>query len=124
MCPILYFLRSYYSAHVAAGPGDLAGNRAMQLTSLEVLTLLFSELAKVTDGSAKGFACFIGDVLSKCKVQKVLLHCLLSSIFSAQKWHEQRAAAAAGGVADPAAAAATEEEIGRASCRERVSSPV
>ncbi|XP_031178612.1 protein dopey-1 isoform X2 [Sander lucioperca] len=88
----LYFLRSYYSAHLAAGPQDLAGNRAMQLTSVEVLTLLFSELAKATGGSAKGFASFISDVLSKCKVQKVVLHCLLSSIFSAQKWHEQRAA--------------------------------
>uniref|UniRef100_A0A8C4E9J9 DOP1 leucine zipper like protein A n=1 Tax=Dicentrarchus labrax TaxID=13489 RepID=A0A8C4E9J9_DICLA len=88
----LYFLRSYYSSHVATGPQDLAGNRAMQLTSVEVLTLLFSELAKVTGGSAKGFASFISDVLSKCKVQKVVLHCLLSSIFSAQKWHEQRVA--------------------------------
>lgn len=88
----LYFLRSYYSAHLAAGPQDLAGNRAMQLTSVEVLTLLFSELVKVTGGSAKGFASFISDVLSKCKVQKVVLHCLLSSIFSAQKWHEQRVA--------------------------------
>ncbi|XP_044214772.1 protein dopey-1 isoform X1 [Thunnus albacares] len=88
----LYFLRSYYSAHVAAGPQDLAGNRAMQLTSVEVLTLLFSELGKVTGGSAKGFASFISDVLFKCKVQKVVLHCLLSSIFSAQKWHEQRVA--------------------------------
>ncbi|KAL6467766.1 hypothetical protein MHYP_G00234430 [Metynnis hypsauchen] len=86
----LYFLRSYYSAHVAATSQDLAGNRAMQLTSVEVLTLLFCELAKVTGGSAKGFASFISDVLSKCKVQKVTLHCLLSSIFSAQKWHEQR----------------------------------
>ncbi|XP_067368008.1 protein dopey-1 isoform X2 [Channa argus] len=88
----LYFIRSYYSAHVATGPQDLAGNRAMQLTSVEVLTLLFNELAKVTGGSAKGFASFISDVLSKCKVQKVVLHCLLSSIFSAQKWHEQRVA--------------------------------
>lgn len=88
----LYFLRSYYSAHVAAGSQDLAGNRAMQLTSVEVLTLLFNELAKATGGSAKGFASFISDVLSKCKVQKVVLHCLLSTIFSAQKWHEQRVA--------------------------------
>ncbi|CAN9514115.1 unnamed protein product [Ophioblennius macclurei] len=88
----LYFLRSYYSAHVTAGAQDLAGNRAMQLTSVEVLTLLFSELSKVTGGSAKGFASFISDVLSKCKVQKVVLHCLLSSIFSAQKWHDHRAA--------------------------------
>lgn len=88
----LYYLRSYYSSHVTAGPQDLAGNRAMQLTSVEVLTLLFSELGKVTGGSAKGFASFISDVLSKCKVQKVVLHCLLSSIFSAQKWHDQRVA--------------------------------
>uniref|UniRef100_A0A8B9RBV9 Dopey N-terminal domain-containing protein n=1 Tax=Astyanax mexicanus TaxID=7994 RepID=A0A8B9RBV9_ASTMX len=86
----LYFLRSYYSAHVAATTQDLAGNRSMQLTSVEVLTLLFCELAKVTGASAKGFASFISDVLSKCKVQKVTLHCLLSSIFSAQKWHDQR----------------------------------
>ncbi|TRY84642.1 hypothetical protein DNTS_001365 [Danionella cerebrum] len=84
----LYFLRSYYSAHVASTSQDLAGNHAMQLTSVEVLTLLFSELAKVTGGSAKGFASFICDVLSKCKVQKVVLHCLLSTIFSVQKWHE------------------------------------
>ncbi len=86
----LYFMRSYYSAHVAATSQDLAGNHAMQLTSVEVLTLLFSELVKVTGGSAKGFASFICDVLSKCKVQKVVLHCLLSTIFSVQKWHEHR----------------------------------
>uniref|UniRef100_A0A8C2DWP4 Protein dopey-1-like n=1 Tax=Cyprinus carpio TaxID=7962 RepID=A0A8C2DWP4_CYPCA len=86
----LYFLRSYYSAHVAATSQDLAGNHAMQLTSVEVLTLLFSELVKVIGGSAKGFASFICDVLSKCKVQKVVLHCLLSTIFSVQKWHEHR----------------------------------
>ncbi|XP_048116314.1 protein dopey-1 isoform X3 [Alosa alosa] len=90
----LYFLRSYYAAHVAATAQDLAGNRAMQLTSVEVLTLLFGELAKVIGGSAKGFASFISDLLSKCKVQKVVLHCLLSSIFSAQKWHEQRCSGA------------------------------
>ncbi|XP_051576634.1 protein dopey-1-like isoform X4 [Myxocyprinus asiaticus] len=84
----LYFLRSYYSAHVAATSQDLAGNHTMQLTSVEVLTLLFSELTKITGGSAKGFASFICDVLSKCKVQKVVLHCLLSTIFSVQKWHE------------------------------------
>nr|XP_055066452.1 protein dopey-1 isoform X3 [Misgurnus anguillicaudatus] len=86
----LYFLRSYYAAHVDATAQDLAGNHSMQLTSVEVLTLLFNELSKVTGGSAKGFASFICDVLSKCKVQKVVLHCLLSTIFSVQKWHEHR----------------------------------
>ncbi|KAJ8411492.1 hypothetical protein AAFF_G00163000 [Aldrovandia affinis] len=86
----LGFLRSYYSARLGAAPHDLAGNRAMQLTSVEVLTLLFAELAKVAEGQAKGFSSFMGDVLGKCKVQKVVLHCLLSSIFGAQKWHERR----------------------------------
>ncbi|KAL4657446.1 protein dopey-1 isoform X1 [Arapaima gigas] len=86
----LYFLRSYYCVHVVTTPQDLAGNRSMQLTSIEVLTMLFSELSKVTEASAKGFASFICDMLSKCKVQKVVLHCLLSAIFSAQKWHQQR----------------------------------
>nr|XP_015211533.1 PREDICTED: protein dopey-1 isoform X2 [Lepisosteus oculatus] len=88
----LYFLRSYYSTHVLASQQDLSGNRNMQIISVEVLMLLFTELAKVTEGSAKGFASFISDMLSKCKVQKVILHCLLSSIFSAQKWHGERVA--------------------------------
>ncbi|MBN3318093.1 DOP1 protein, partial [Atractosteus spatula] len=88
----LYFLRSYYSTHVLASQQDLSGNRNMQIISVEVLMLLFTELAKVTEGSAKGFASFISDMLSKCKVQKVVLHCLLSSIFSAQKWHGERVA--------------------------------
>ncbi|MGH0168758.1 UNVERIFIED_CONTAM: hypothetical protein FKN15_064776 [Acipenser sinensis] len=86
----LYFLRSYYPIHLAASQQDLSGNRNMQIMSIEVLTLLFTELAKVTRASAKGFASFISDVLTKCKVQKVVLHCLLSSIFSAQKWHAER----------------------------------
>ncbi|MGH0139149.1 UNVERIFIED_CONTAM: hypothetical protein FKN15_057973 [Acipenser sinensis] len=86
----LYFLRSYYPNHLAASEQDLSGNRNMQIMSIEVLTLLFTELTKVTEASAKGFASFISDVLSKCKVQKVVLHCLLSSIFSAQKWHAER----------------------------------
>ncbi|XP_066558430.1 protein dopey-1 isoform X2 [Amia ocellicauda] len=88
----LYFLRSYYSTHVPALQQDLSGNRNMQMMSIEVLMLLFTELTKVTEGSAKGFASFISDMLSKCKVQKVILHCLLSSIFSAQKWHSERVA--------------------------------
>ncbi|XP_048881412.1 protein dopey-1 isoform X3 [Brienomyrus brachyistius] len=86
----LSFLRSYYCAHAPATAQDLAGNRSMRLTSIEVLTLLFGELTKAMEASAKGFASFICDVLSKCKVQKVVLHCLLSSIFGAQKCHERR----------------------------------
>uniref|UniRef100_A0A8B9SZE2 DOP1 leucine zipper like protein A n=1 Tax=Anas platyrhynchos TaxID=8839 RepID=A0A8B9SZE2_ANAPL len=83
----LYYMRSHYPTHVKVTSQDLIGNRNMQMMSIEILTLLFAELAKVIESSAKGFPSFISDMLSKCKVQKVILHCLLSSIFSAQKWH-------------------------------------
>ncbi|KAM9317340.1 protein DOP1A [Gastrophryne carolinensis] len=88
----LYFMRSHYPAHIKVSQPDLMGNRNMQMLSIDILTLLFTELAKVIESSAKGFASFISDMLSKCKVQKVILHCLLSSIFSAQKWHSERMA--------------------------------
>ncbi|XP_036075643.1 protein dopey-1 isoform X4 [Rousettus aegyptiacus] len=86
----LYYMRSHYPTHVKVTAQDLIGNRNMQMMSIEILTLLFSELAKVIESSAKGFPSFISDMLSKCKVQKVILHCLLSSIFSAQKWHSEK----------------------------------
>uniref|UniRef100_A0A4W3J8C0 DOP1 leucine zipper like protein A n=1 Tax=Callorhinchus milii TaxID=7868 RepID=A0A4W3J8C0_CALMI len=88
----LYFLRSYFPNHLKVTQQDLSGNRNLQIMSIQILTLLFTELAKVTESSAKGFASFISDMLLKCKVQKVVLHCLLSSIFSAQKWHALRTA--------------------------------
>ncbi|XP_068137647.1 protein dopey-1 isoform X4 [Hyperolius riggenbachi] len=88
----LYFMRSHYPAHIKVSQQDLTGNRNVQMLSIEILTLLFTELAKVIESSAKGFASFISDMLSKCKVQKVILHCLLSSLFSAQKWHSERMA--------------------------------
>ncbi|XP_069462423.1 protein DOP1A isoform X2 [Ambystoma mexicanum] len=88
----LYYMRSHYPTHVKVTHPDLMGNSNMQMMSIEILTLLLSELAKVIESSAKGFASFISDMLSKCKVQKVILHCLLSSIFSAQKWHSEKIA--------------------------------
>nr|XP_009933921.1 PREDICTED: protein dopey-1 isoform X1 [Opisthocomus hoazin] len=88
----LYYMRSHYPTHVKVTSQDLIGNRNMQMMSIEILTLLFAELAKVIESSAKGFPSFISDMLSKCKVQKVVLHCLLSSIFSAQKWHSEKMA--------------------------------
>ncbi|XP_006870721.1 PREDICTED: protein dopey-1 isoform X2 [Chrysochloris asiatica] len=88
----LYYMRSHYPTHVKVTAPDLIGNRDMQVMSIEILTLLFTELAKVIESSAKGFPSFISDMLSKCKVQKVILHCLLSSIFSAQKWHSEKMA--------------------------------
>ena len=32
--------------------------------------------------SGKGFSCYIIDLIAKCKVQKVALHCLVSSVLA------------------------------------------
>lgn len=44
--------------------------------------LICSELIYLVRDSGKGFACYIADLLSRCKVQKVVLHCVLSSVYS------------------------------------------
>lgn len=57
----------------------------MQLTSIEVLTHLFTELIPIVRDSGKGFANYIADMLIRCKVQKVILHCIMSSLHSIQQ---------------------------------------
>jgi hypothetical protein len=54
----------------------------VQLASAELLMLICSELIYIVRDSGKGFACYIADLLSRCKVQKVVLHCVLSSVHS------------------------------------------
>lgn len=54
----------------------------VQLSSTELLTLIFSELIPIVRDSGKGFSCYIMDLLTKCKVQKVALHCLVSSVLT------------------------------------------
>lgn len=56
----------------------------VQLASAELLMLICSELIYIVHDSGKGFACYIADLLSRCKVQKVVLHCVLSSVYSMQ----------------------------------------
>ena len=59
---------------------------------MELLTLIFSELIPIVRDSGKGFSCYIIDLLQKCKVQKVALHCLVSSVLSmksAQKEYDE-----------------------------------
>lgn len=54
----------------------------VQLASAELLMLICAELIYIVRDSGKGFACYIADLLSRCKVQKVVLHCVLSSVYS------------------------------------------
>ncbi|XP_014214024.1 protein dopey-1 homolog isoform X2 [Copidosoma floridanum] len=80
----LYFSRSYYPnlGQMRLTQEEISGNRQVQLASSELLTLIFSELIPIVRDSGKGFSCYIMDLLTKCKVQKVALHCLVSSVLT------------------------------------------
>ena len=80
----LYFVRSYYPnlGQMRLTQEEISGNRQVQLASAELLTLIFSELIAIVRDSGKGFSCYIVDLLTKCKVQKIALHCLVSSVLN------------------------------------------
>ncbi|XP_050446319.1 protein dopey-1 homolog isoform X1 [Cataglyphis hispanica] len=87
----LYFARSYYPnlGQMRLTYDEISGNRQVQLASAELLTLIFSELIPIVRDSGKGFSCYIVDLLTKCKVQKVALHCLVSSVMSMKNAHKE-----------------------------------
>ncbi|KAK3917430.1 Protein dopey-1-like protein [Frankliniella fusca] len=78
----LYYIRSYYPSlgQMRLTKQEIEGNQQVQVASLELLTLIFSELTSIVRDSGKGLANYIGDLLSRCKVQKVVLHCLVASV--------------------------------------------
>ena len=82
----LYFIRSYYPNLMMSKLTDteLNGNKEVQILACEILTLLLSELVNVAKDSGRGFSTYISDLMSRCKVQKALLHCLLASVFNAR----------------------------------------
>ncbi|XP_042221570.1 protein dopey-1 homolog isoform X2 [Homarus americanus] len=80
----LYYLRSYYPClpHLRLRDEHLHDNQEVQVTSAEVLILIFTHLSPLVTDSPRGFTPYITDLLSKCKVQKCVLHCLLSTVHS------------------------------------------
>ena len=85
MC--LYFVRSYYPNLMMSKLTDLElnGNKEVQILSCEILTVLLTELINLARESGRGFSTYIGDLLSRCKVQKALLHCVLASVYNSRK---------------------------------------
>uniref|UniRef100_A0A1I8NRH4 Uncharacterized protein n=1 Tax=Stomoxys calcitrans TaxID=35570 RepID=A0A1I8NRH4_STOCA len=59
---------------------DILGNCRVQLESVELLTLICTELIEIVKGMGKGLACYLADLMARCKLQKVILHCLNSSV--------------------------------------------
>lgn len=67
-------------SHERPTTDDLLANCRIQLASIELLTLIFNELISIVKEMGKGLASYLADLLFKCKVQKVVLHCVLSSV--------------------------------------------
>ena len=78
----LYYLRSYYPnmGKVHLREEDIQGNREVQLMSIDILVVLVSELILVVRDNSQAYATYISDLFSRCKVQKVVLHCLLAGV--------------------------------------------
>ena len=80
----LYFIRSCYPDLMATKLSkiELSENKQVQIQSCDLLTLLLSELVNIARDSGKSFSVYIGDLFSRCKVQKAILHCLLASVYN------------------------------------------
>ncbi|XP_070507305.1 protein DOP1 homolog isoform X2 [Chironomus tepperi] len=59
---------------------EILANCKIQLAAIEMLHLIFNELVPIVKEMGKGLASYIADLMIKCKVQKVVLHCVLTSI--------------------------------------------
>lgn len=83
MSVCLYYARSFYPnlGQMRLTPEEIVGNRQVQLASAELLMLMCSELIVIVRDSGRGFACYLADLLVRCKVQKVVLHCVVASVY-------------------------------------------
>jgi hypothetical protein len=79
----LYYIRSYYPAQCRMSEEEIQGNQKVRILSCEILRLIFGELI----GNLKKngtFATYIYDMLSRCSVQKYILHTIVSSVYNFQ----------------------------------------
>lgn len=90
----LYFIRSYYPDFMLSdlSPDELHGNKEVHIVSAEVLTLLMSELVTLIKQSGKNFMSYIKDLMTRCKVQKAILHCAAASVHNARCKNEDEKA--------------------------------
>ncbi|CAD7078230.1 unnamed protein product, partial [Hermetia illucens] len=83
----LYYARSFFQKNSnemnkLPNSADIEGNCKVQLASIELLTLICIELIEIVRGMGKGLACYIADLMAKCKMQKIILHCVNSSVLA------------------------------------------
>ncbi|XP_066256222.1 protein dopey-1 homolog isoform X2 [Euwallacea similis] len=79
----LNYARTFFPCFEDSTPmfDELEINTRIQLESLEILhTIVRNLITMIEENSNKGFASYIADLLVKCKIQKTLLHCVLTSV--------------------------------------------
>jgi len=76
----LYYLRSFYPSLQGLSSQQVTSNREVQLLGVSLLNKVCSELILVVKDNGKSFAAYMSDLLTRCKVQKVVLHSLLSGV--------------------------------------------
>eukprot|EP00794_Sanderia_malayensis_P000522 gene522-1172_t len=78
----LYFVRSDYHVNISASSSDTQGNFCVKVASVQLLTRIVYVLLEVVVDSGAGFSSFVLDLFSRCKVQRIALHCLLSHVYT------------------------------------------
>ena len=78
----LYFVRSDYHFSLSASESDKEGTFCVKVLSIQFLTRIVEVLLEVVRDSGSGFSSFTLDLFSRCKVQRIALHCLLSHVYT------------------------------------------
>ena len=83
----LYYLRSYYPNLMMSklSEDELLGNKEVHVMAAEILILILSELIGIMKDSGRNFCSYIEDLLTRCKLQKALLHCVLASVYNSRR---------------------------------------
>ena len=85
----LYYIRSDFHERLQVNSVIIEGNFLVQTLSAEVLTKISSLLLEIAKDSGKGFANYISDLMSRCKIQRIGLHCLLSTVYADSSDYQQ-----------------------------------
>lgn len=81
----LFYIRSYYPGlpQPKLNEEEIIGNQKVRMLASEMLALIFSELIPAIKGKVT-FTCYLHDMLTRCKIQKIALHSLVSSVYNLQ----------------------------------------
>lgn len=85
----MQYLRSYYPSlpQTRLCDDEVLGNQKVRIVSCEVLRLIFNQLTVAIKGKPT-FSTYLHDMLMRCKVQKSILQCIVSSVYNFQQKKE------------------------------------